>query len=435
MSANLLLVGDLHLGRRPARLPEGLGEWSLGADELTPAAAWQAVVERAIRDGVDALILAGDVVEADNARFEAFGRLEDGVRRLVHAGVRVCAVAGNHDVEALPRLADLIPDFELLGRGGSWEQLTLEGRAGPAVHLLGWSFPVPRFSSSPLESATLPPAPEDGLPRIGVMHCEVDSRGPYAPVTRAELESAPVDGWFLGHVHAPSSLQEERPIGYLGSLIGLDPTETGPHGPWRLSIDGGRVEVEQIPLAPLRWEELSVSVDALTSAGELLPALDAAIRDLHAGMAPSHDGLKAVGCRVVLSGASKLHRELRSALRQGEPETLRRKLDDVLYFVDKIIDRSRPSLDLMRLAGEDHPPALLARRLLALEQGGDEAAELIGRARRELTRIVDEPYWAHLERTELDDDQVRRLLLEAGLEALEELLKQVESDTAGESAP
>jgi hypothetical protein len=392
MSANLLLVGDLHLGRRPARLPEGLGEWSLGADELTPAAAWQAVVERAIRDGVDALILAGDVVEADNARFEAFGRLEDGVRRLVHAGVRVCAVAGNHDVEALPRLADLIPDFELLGRGGSWEQLTLEGRAGPAVHLLGWSFPVPRFSSSPLESATLPPAPEDGLPRIGVMHCEVDSRGPYAPVTRAELESAPVDGWFLGHVHAPSSL-------------------------------------------PLRWEELSVSVDALTSAGELLPALDAAIRDLHAGMAPSHDGLKAVGCRVVLSGASKLHRELRSALRQGEPETLRRKLDDVLYFVDKIIDRSRPSLDLMRLAGEDHPRALLARRLLALEQGGDEAAELIGRARRELTRIVDEPYWAHLERTELDDDQVRRLLLEAGLEALEELLKQVESDTAGESAP
>jgi hypothetical protein len=231
-------------------------------------------------------------------------------------------------------------------------------------------------------------------------------------------------------------LQGERPIGYLGSLIGLDPTETGPHGPWRLSIDGGRFEVEQIPVAPLRWEELPVSVEALTTAEDLLPALEAALRELHARLAPTLTGLKAVGCRLVLTGASPVHRELRNLLRRGEPETLRRKLDEVFYFVDKIIDRSRPPLDLVRLAGEDHPPALLARRLLALERGGNEAAELIGRARRELIRVIDESYWTpHLERPELDDERVRRLLLDTGLEALEELLRQTEPAPAGEPAP
>ena len=49
--------------------------------------------------------LAGDLVERDNALFEAYGPLATGVRRLVERGIVVAAVAGNHDTMALPRLA------------------------------------------------------------------------------------------------------------------------------------------------------------------------------------------------------------------------------------------------------------------------------------------------------------------------------------------
>ena len=120
MTAAIVLVGDMHLGRRPANLPDDLAEHDVAPAELTPAAAWRRVVDRTIAMRADALVLAGDVVESENARFEAFGPLHDGVRRLVEAGVAVFAVAGNHDVEALPRLARSIEAFRLIGPNGTW---------------------------------------------------------------------------------------------------------------------------------------------------------------------------------------------------------------------------------------------------------------------------------------------------------------------------
>ena len=94
----LLAIGDVHLGTRPGSLPEGLDEAGVDPKSLTPEAALGAAVERAIEEGVDAVLFAGDVVESSNARFEAMRPLEAAVRRLLDAGIRVLAVAGNHDV-------------------------------------------------------------------------------------------------------------------------------------------------------------------------------------------------------------------------------------------------------------------------------------------------------------------------------------------------
>ena len=104
----LLAVGDVHLGTRPVSLPGDLTDWDVDPRELTPEAALGAAVDRAIAEGVDAVVFAGDVVESTNARFEAIRPLEAAVRRLAEAGIPVLGVAGNHDVEALPRLAGRI---------------------------------------------------------------------------------------------------------------------------------------------------------------------------------------------------------------------------------------------------------------------------------------------------------------------------------------
>ena len=69
--ACLLAIGDVHLGTRPGSLPEDLGEWGVDPRELTPEAALEAAVDRAIELSVDAVLFAGDVVESTNARFEA----------------------------------------------------------------------------------------------------------------------------------------------------------------------------------------------------------------------------------------------------------------------------------------------------------------------------------------------------------------------------
>lgn len=431
MTATLLFVGDIHLGRRPGGLPEDLGE-GLTASSLTPAAAWRATVDLALRERVDAVVLAGDVVEADNARFEAFGPLEDGVRRLVEGGIGVWAVAGNHDVEALPRLAGMIPGFRLLGRGGRWELAPVARDGETLLHLLGWSFPARRHPSSPLGHEALPQSPGDGRPLIGVLHCDLDGSGSsYAPVGRAELERAAVDAWFLGHVHKPSDLGGVRPLGYLGSLVGLDPTETGPHGPWLARVTaGGGLSLEQVPLAPLRWEAVELDLCGLSGAEELPEAMIESLRAVHQRLGPEEGEAQAVGCRVLLTGSTTFHAALRAMLDRDEIERRGFDQDGVFYFVQKIIDRSTPALDLERIAAGDDPPALLARRLLDLRGGAE--APLLRQARRDLGRVAGESWWRHLGPTDLDDERVRDLLLGAGLRALEGLLRQVPPPEPGE---
>ena len=94
----ILAVGDMHLGRRPARLPDQLAE---RAHELGPASAWKRTVDAALDNKVHAVLLAGDVVENENDFFEAYRDLAGGVQRLTDEGIDVVGVAGNHDVKVL----------------------------------------------------------------------------------------------------------------------------------------------------------------------------------------------------------------------------------------------------------------------------------------------------------------------------------------------
>jgi len=82
---------------------------------------WGDTVSYAVEQAVDVVALTGDVVDAQNKRYEALGPLQRGLRRLEEAGIPVVAVAGNHDFDALPRLAEMVEaeHFHLLGRGAS----------------------------------------------------------------------------------------------------------------------------------------------------------------------------------------------------------------------------------------------------------------------------------------------------------------------------
>ena len=150
-SVRILFVGDMHLGRLPSRVPARCpGHGGLNLRDLGPAATWERIVEAALDLEVDAVALAGDLVERDNAMFEAYGPLATGVRRLVEKGITVAAVAGNHDTRVLPRLAAEIDGFHLLGPGGTWSSLALSGRTGTRVNLVGWSFPARHHTVQPL---------------------------------------------------------------------------------------------------------------------------------------------------------------------------------------------------------------------------------------------------------------------------------------------
>lgn len=425
----LLCVGDIHLGRQPARLPAGLLD-EIKASELGPAAAWRLAVDFALADEVDAVLLAGDVVEQEDDFYEAYGDLRRGVDRLTAAGVPVLAVSGNHDVQVLPRLADAVPGFRLLGRGGAWEVRDVAGRDGRRVQVLGWSFPEPRVSTSPLVAHELPALDSGSAPVVGLLHCDRDAAGsPYAPVRSAELEGASVDAWLLGHVHKPDALVAPRPIGYLGSLTGLDPGEPGPHGPWRLECAGPELALEHLPLAPLRWEEVEVALDGLESAEDVHTFAVSALDALHERLAAERFRPRAVGCRLRFTGRTAHRREAARSLAAGDPRrSPPHRRDDVLYFVHDWRFEAGPALDLDALARGADPPALLARKVLLLRRSTEDPDRqaLLAGARRRLESLGGRRAFAAHGLAPPTEEEAAGLLERAALGALAELLDQRE---------
>ena len=436
--AELLAIGDLHLGTRPSRVPVD-GSWGASPDELTPSAALGLAVDLAVERGVDAVLFAGDVVESTNARFEAVPPLENAVRRLVDAGIQVVAVAGNHDVDALPRLASLLEGFTLLGAGGKWEPYAVTKDGEPLAEIIGWSFGAPRVRESPVAALLGSPLPRlpGAVPRIGLLHADLDaSGGPYAPVRQVELDETGYDAWLLGHIHKPSidrlaTPADRPPSGYLGSLVGLDPLETGPHGPWIVRIGGdGAVRLEHLPIAPLRWEHLQVPVDGFEHPDDVGDALlgevaeEAVARIRGAGPLP-----RALGLRVRLTGASPCQDGIRQKIASGAWNELRRVVDGTAVFYNRIVPAMRPRLELAEIAGGDDPAALLARRLILLEEGGDASRQLLEDARAALDPTASRPVWARAgdHRSDVDplsDQALRDTLLRAGMHALEAMLAQ-----------
>jgi len=431
MALKLLAVGDMHLGRRPSRLPDDLVEQ--GA-ELSPAVAWSRLVDAAIKEGVDVVALAGDVVEREDDFYEAGRQLHAGIARLASADIRVVGVAGNHDVQVLPRLVRELPDFELIGAGGQWQPWSLE-KAGEALTLWGWSFPRKQVPDSPLAGKTFKHGP--GL-NLGLLHCDRDQPdSPYAPVKSAELRDAGLSGWLLGHIHKPDALSVGNPAGYLGSVSGMDPGEAGDRGPWLLEIDRGRLaSLQQWVLAPVRFEPLTLDLSGLEEAEAVRSRLAERLRGHDAHIKQSFLPPTAVGLRITLTGRSRFGEEALAIL-EGE----RQAANDVSpggsrirYFIEKLIPQTLPEIPLEELASRQDPAGLLARRLLLLDSQDDSQVDrqvdrearrrLLAEGRERLKSQAGDPRWQGLAEPPLDDEVVVDWLRQAGLRLLEQMLRQ-----------
>jgi DNA repair protein SbcD/Mre11 len=441
-SAKILAIGDVHLGIRCSGLPNNVSDWGAESRDFSPASALSAAVDLALKEKVDGVLFAGDVVDSTNARFEAIQSLEPNIERLLDAGIDVIAVAGNHDVEALPRIANIYSGFTLLGADGRWQSHVISRGEKPVAEILGWSFSERRINFSPVAQLLKEPLPrpEVNIPRIGLIHADLDASGGfYAPIKQSELNQTGLDGWLLGHIHKPSLTGGSDspvgyPSGYLGSLVGLDPSEIGPRGPWLITIlGGGDIKIEHHPIAPLRWEYLYINVEGINDPEDfpdrILSMAEAKYRELEAsGFAP-----RALGLRAIIEGTSSIYEKIESYIEGRHGEQLSRTIGDGFVFINKIVNRMGLYIDLDDLAKGDHPAAIMAQRILLLEQNNDPAKDLVKKIQADLRGLATDPRWQPLnERRDahdpIDDEALRLLLLEAGKSALSAMIGQGAQD-------
>lgn len=427
----LLCTGDLHIGRRSSRVPIDL-------PDASAADAWGRIVTHAIGRRVDAVLLSGDVVDQDNQFFEAIGPLERGLLRLREAGIPAIAVAGNHDFDVLPALAQLMPSgvLRLLGVGGVWERHHLVNAHGGRVYVDGWSFPSRVVPFDPV--AQYVAAPADGVPVIGLVHGDLDApQSLYGPLARESLRRVPVNAWVLGHVHRGALMHRtgESPVLYPGSPQPLDPGEPGAHGVWMLEIAAdGSCTARAESLATVRYDTVDVDLSGSSTESDARAVATATLRTwLHEVLTHSPE-LRHVALRIRLTGRTALHGQLESlasALRDIRdlglvlPSGASAALSVTHIDIATAADR-----DLVLLSSTNDPIGVLAKLLIALQQGDPIDPALALRLRPAAAAVRGARVFAGATDAQAaSDDDVRRALVLQADRLLDALLRQRETSS------
>lgn len=419
----LLATSDLHLGRHSS-LPLDESDDDITASTRT----WHRIVEYAVREEMDAVLMAGDLVDEANHFYEATYELEKGINRLADAGVPVVMVSGNHDHNVLPEMVDRIQSefVHLLGRDGRWESRTITVRSGEQLMVTGWSYPQnqARFLRNPMDSFVKPH--HDGLPAVGLLHCDVDQSGSaYAPVASADFESTTLDYWILGHIHKPVTFRSQAPeVFYPGAPHPFDAGESET-GFLRIITTGNRTST--VSLTPVRFRNLVFEVpevDENRMRGMFLEKLKEVAEDPDIRSDELRLLVLTVRCRGTVTALQRflgVHQDLTTEYMAVD--------DHLQAVVRKWIEEPRTDVDLKRLARNSDPAGLLASWLSQMEAGdlSEELEQLLTECREEYRNLAGHRVFEPLKKSvKPDEDMIREMFRSRGMILLETLLKQVE---------
>lgn len=307
----VLHASDLHL-ERPiyglAQIPEHLRDLLLEA----PYQAAEQVFETALAEDVDALLLAGDVLDVDRAGPPAIVLLLEQFGRLADRGIPVYWAGGAVDPpDAWPRSVALPDNVHVFPVGGV-ENLELERGDETIARLQGTScredgqVETRGFHRDAHGLFTVGVAYEEAISRqLSAISQSVlptaDSRQPTALIDRVHYMA-------LGGRHKRQTVDHEPGIArYCGTPQGRGPDELGPHGCTLLHVDDtGRAKTQFIPTDAVRWIEQSLEVTASTRSGQLHERMEERLEKLVA----KHPGIDLL-VRWKIRGAGPLVNRLR----------------------------------------------------------------------------------------------------------------------------
>lgn len=357
-----LCASNLRLGRRISGVPDHL---NLDPARLSTSAVWRRVVEVAIAQDVDAVLLAGNVIDRENREFEPLGPLRQGVVALEQAGIPVIAVAGQQDFDTLPSVARSLGDAIDVLDSASWDRVVIDD-----MTIVGRS--AAHASGETGLAASLPDTTGDTtLVMLPASLTGGDApESVFQPVALADLASMPARIWVLGGQREPDLVEQDGTVVIEpGATCPLDPLETGPYGAWIVDT-AHPAESRHLQLSPVRFE--SVDID-ITGAGTLDEIEHRVVGSLHETLAQcaSDDDLGqllCVPCVVTLTGTTDHYPELPGLLREMAA-TLDIQRDGVAAAITEVEIDARPDIDLAPLLRRPDPVGELARLLTWLDGG------------------------------------------------------------------
>lgn len=298
----ILHAADLHIDS-PLR---GLGSYEGAPVEEIRGATRRAVenlVDVAIANDVDLIVLAGDVFDGDWKDYSTGLFWVNQLARLRDEEIPVVLVAGNHDAASeVSRRLTLPPNVTQLSSAKPevkrFDDLNLA--------VVGQSYASKSVS---VDLAATYPVADPGLFTIGLLHTSLDGRpghADYAPSTLDVLRGRGYQYWALGHVHQREVVATDPWVVFPGNLQGRQVRETGAKGASLITVEDGEVRtVEGLALDVVRWASCPVDVSAAGSFDESVAKAAEAL-DIATAAA---DG-RLVAARVRIVGTTAAHADL-----------------------------------------------------------------------------------------------------------------------------
>jgi DNA repair exonuclease SbcCD nuclease subunit len=291
--------------------------------------AFSELVQLAIRERVDFVILAGDIYDGDWRDYNTGLFFVKELRKLENAGIQVELIRGNHDAESR-----ITRQLELPTNAYEFKTDRPETRKIDellvAVHGQSYS----QQAETRNLAADYPPA-ISGYFNIGVLHTALNGReghATYAPCSVEELVARGYDYWALGHVHKRESVfvTGQVRVEFPGNIQGRNIRETGAKGCLLVTVDAaGNAQPEFRALDVFRWAEIAIDVQAAVAKADVLSLASQAIDDAR----QEADGRR-LAVRVRLACGADVYRKAVEDLEQFRFDLAAKAGDQV--WVEKI---------------------------------------------------------------------------------------------------
>lgn len=254
-------AADLHLGGMFSgfrHLPDTLYE------KLRTCSyeALRNLIQTAITEKVDFVILAGDIYDGNDRSLKAQIQFQKAMEQLNKEGIPVYLIHGNHDfLEGNYFNLSLPPNVHIFGREVEVKEHVKED--GTSSMLYGFSYGQRHIKERMIEGYIKQPS---GDFHIGLLHGNLDgetAHGNYAPFTKMELVQKGFDYWALGHIHKRMLVLNEPYAVYPGCLQGRNRKETGEKGFYLVHLSETETKLDFRPASVLNWQEETVEASGL----------------------------------------------------------------------------------------------------------------------------------------------------------------------------
>ena len=357
-----------------------------------PRAAFRNLIDEAIREQVNFMVIAGDLYDGNWPDFNTGLFFSQEMGRLKREGIPVFIVNGNHDAESKLTKQLELPDNVTVFSSRAAETRQLP-EIGVALH--GQSFRDARTEEN--LAINYPPSISDFF-NIGILHTALEghaAHASYAPCAMSDLTDKGYDYWALGHVHEYHILQTSPLIVFPGNLQGRHIRETGPRGALLVAVENNIPSIERLFVDTVRWHHLEINA---TQAQSLTDVTQFTRDHLQSLLQDETDTLP-MAIRVTIVGSTRVHGELFGLEHQLRQEILAaaNTLSDNRLWIEKVRLATTPEADHATIKARSDAIADLQAYLD--EAGNDEALqknivkalmELVGKAPLELIDTVPE---------------------------------------------